>query len=233
MAFFGLTALGSQNCFSQADRRTRNLHIFDSHDFQKAWTSTIGPDEKVAKVSCIGAIMKALFRGPIPPSDQYEVIRLTLKFKLPEAYLIFRLVCKLILKASIEEINNIDAVLSQIEIALEQNESLFESPTVISFQLYMDIMHKLSKEAEEQEKAKLTGRDAVRSNGSSSSNHSSQNATRLDRMKEDTRTKQSTPLISSQEIGWEKQELRRPEAGREGSEITKFAAALIKNGVYY
>jgi hypothetical protein len=73
MAFFGLTALGSQNCFSQADRRTRNLHLFDGHDFQKAWTSTIGPDEKVADVSRIGDIMKALFRGPIPPSDQYEV----------------------------------------------------------------------------------------------------------------------------------------------------------------
>lgn len=74
MAFFGLTALGSQNCFSQADRRTRNLHIFDSNDFQKAWISSIGPDERTAEVSRIGEIMKALFRGPIPPSDQYEVI---------------------------------------------------------------------------------------------------------------------------------------------------------------
>lgn len=97
----------------------------------------------------------------------------------------------------------------------------------------MDMMHKLREEAEKQEKSKLTGRDVSQTNGSSSSNHSGQNATRLERMKEDTRTKQLTPLISSQEIGWEKQELRRPEAGREGSEITKFAAALIKNGVYY
>lgn len=74
MAFFGLTALGSQNCFSQADRRTRNLHIFESRDFRQAWTSSIGPDERTAEVSRIGEIMKALFRGPIPPSDQYEVI---------------------------------------------------------------------------------------------------------------------------------------------------------------
>ena len=107
--------------------------------------------------------------------------------------------------------------------------SNFESPTLISFELYMDMMQQLSKDAEEQEKSKLSGRDVTQTHEFSSSDHSSQNAT----MKEDTRTKQLTPLISSQEIGWDKQVLRRPEAGREGSEITKFAAALIKNGVYY
>ena len=97
----------------------------------------------------------------------------------------------------------------------------------------MDMMQQLRKEAEEYEKSKLAGQNISRTNEFLSSNHSSQNATRLEKMKEDTRTKQLTPLISSQEIGWEKQELRRPAAGREGSEITKFAAALIKNGVYY
>ena len=96
MAFFGLTALGSQNCFSQADRRTRNLHIFDSRDFKKAWTSTIGPDERTAEVSRVGEIMKALFRGPIPPSDQYEVINVEVQVTrdiliLAGAYLLSRL----------------------------------------------------------------------------------------------------------------------------------------------
>ena len=76
MAFFGLTALGSQNCFSQADCRTRNLHIFDIHDFQKAWITAIGPDDKVAEVSRIGDIMKSLFRGPVPPRDQYAVMNI-------------------------------------------------------------------------------------------------------------------------------------------------------------
>ena len=40
-------------------------------------------------------------------------------------------------------------------------------------------------------------------------------------------------MILFTEVGWEKQDLCRPIAGREGSEITKFAAELVKNGVYY
>ena len=35
------------------------------------------------------------------------------------------------------------------------------------------------------------------------------------------------------EVGWEDQKLSRPIAGRSDSEITKYAAELIKNGVYY
>lgn len=127
------------------------------------------------------------------------------------------------------EAYNFGAASTQIELALDKNVSHFESPSLISFELYMDMMQQLSKEAEEQEKSKLTGRDVAQTHEFSSSSHSGQNAT----MKEDTRTKQLTPLVSSQEIGWEKQVLSRPVAGREGSEITKFAAALIKNGVYY
>ena len=34
-------------------------------------------------------------------------------------------------------------------------------------------------------------------------------------------------------LGWEKQDLTPPVAGRAGSDITKFAAELVKNGIYY
>lgn len=44
--------------------------------------------------------------------------------------------------------------------------------------------------------------------------------------------KQLLPLTSSQEFGWAEQKLQQPTAYRQGSEITKFAAELIKNGVY-
>lgn len=74
MAFFGLTALGPQNCFSQADCNSRNLHVFDDEDFQKAWTKVVGPAAKFAEINQLGDIMRNLFRGPIPPSDQYQVI---------------------------------------------------------------------------------------------------------------------------------------------------------------
>ena len=46
-------------------------------------------------------------------------------------------------------------------------------------------------------------------------------------------TKQQHPLTENQQIGWEPQSPRPPVAGREGSEITKFAAELVKNGIYY
>lgn len=45
-------------------------------------------------------------------------------------------------------------------------------------------------------------------------------------------TKQIAPLTAVQEYGWQKQKLERPKFYREGSDLTKFAAELIKNGVY-
>ena len=73
MAFFGLTALGPQNCFSSAARQTRNLQIFDDVDFENAWNKIVGKSSKFAETDQLGEIMRALFHGPIPPSDQYEV----------------------------------------------------------------------------------------------------------------------------------------------------------------
>jgi hypothetical protein len=73
MAFFGLTALGPQNCFSQADLQARNFHIFDEEDFLKSWYKIAGPGAKFAGVNQLGDIMRVLFRGPIPPADQRQV----------------------------------------------------------------------------------------------------------------------------------------------------------------
>ena len=73
MAFFGLTALGPQNCFSSAARQTRNLQIFDIEDFKNAWVKVVGKSAKSTEIDQLGNIMRALFHGPIPPSDQYEV----------------------------------------------------------------------------------------------------------------------------------------------------------------
>lgn len=39
--------------------------------------------------------------------------------------------------------------------------------------------------------------------------------------------------ISKYQYGWAKQTLTKPVAGREGSDLTKFAAELVKNGVYW
>ena len=121
----------------------------------------------------------------------------------------------------------------QIELALDENMDDFESPKVISFPMYMNIMTKLRNEASEQERISDSRPGASQSCEFSSSNQYRESFTRHRRMKDDMNVKQLTPLTSSQEVGWEKQDLRRPVAGREGSEITKFAAELVKNGVYY
>lgn len=41
------------------------------------------------------------------------------------------------------------------------------------------------------------------------------------------------PSFFLAQYGWSKQDLKAPTAGRGGSDITKFAAELIKNGIYY
>lgn len=44
---------------------------------------------------------------------------------------------------------------------------------------------------------------------------------------------QRLPMTGNQELGWGKQEYKPPQAGKQASEITKFAAELVKNGIYY
>ena len=46
-------------------------------------------------------------------------------------------------------------------------------------------------------------------------------------------TKQNAPLTQSQVYGWEKGELVVPTTGRKQTSVTKFAAELIKSGVYF
>lgn len=49
----------------------------------------------------------------------------------------------------------------------------------------------------------------------------------------DAKQRQNAPLSAAQEVGWEDAECKPPVAGKQGSEITKFAAELVKNGIYY
>lgn len=70
MAFFGLTALGSQNSFSAASIRHRNLQIFEDSDFLLAWERVNGRSAKYCKTERIPEIFRALFRGDVPKTDQ-------------------------------------------------------------------------------------------------------------------------------------------------------------------
>jgi hypothetical protein len=66
----------------------------------------------------------------------------------------------------------------------------------------------------------------------SQSNHSYCNKVKA-HIQTDHKAKQEKHLTSSQEVGWETTEYKAPVAGKQGSEITKFAAELVKNGIYY
>eukprot|EP01031_Cornospumella_fuschlensis_P038489 gene38489-46783_t len=53
-------------------------------------------------------------------------------------------------------------------------------------------------------------------------------------MKQNFQNKLSAPLTATMEYGWEKPaELGPPVATKRGSDITKFQAELVKNGIYY
>lgn len=67
----------------------------------------------------------------------------------------------------------------------------------------------------------------------SQSNHTYRSKIKSHNIQTDFKLKQSYPLLSSQELGWEKTEYKSPVSGKKGSEITKFAAELVKNGIYY
>mmetsp|Transcript_21315 Transcript_21315/g.42882 ORF Transcript_21315/g.42882 Transcript_21315/m.42882 type:complete len:189 (+) Transcript_21315:80-646(+) len=107
----------------------------------------------------------------------------------------------------------------------------FETPDTVSRDSYMKIMLHLRSEAE-QESRQREGKPNPNCEFNSTSELNSalrKNAA----MKRELQTKLTTPLTATQEYGWEKQDLKGPTAGRGGSDITKFAAELIKNGIYY
>ena len=112
-----------------------------------------------------------------------------------------------------------------------EDTSSFETPETISFISYARIMITLRDEASRSERefdGKLKPTCEF-----NSSREFKDSMTRHHRMERDVQQKQIAPLTSTQEYGWDEQELQPPVAGRNGSEITKYAAELVKNGIYY
>ncbi|KAJ1437632.1 hypothetical protein B484DRAFT_477360 [Ochromonadaceae sp. CCMP2298] len=106
-----------------------------------------------------------------------------------------------------------------------------EVPDTISLDSFMKTMIGLRTEAEEDVK-RMEGKPKPTCEFNSSSELSKalkKNAA----MKKEVQTKLTAPLTATQEYGWQKQDLVPPVAGRGGSDITKFASELIKNGIYY
>lgn len=116
-------------------------------------------------------------------------------------------------------------------VAFEEESKYFETPNVLSFVTYIRVMQRLAKDAEREEA--LMNDTPLSVCEYNSSLAIQQDMLRNKRCNRNPQEKQIQPLTSAQEFGWAKQELVRPSAGKPGSDITKFAAELIKNGVYY
>jgi len=108
---------------------------------------------------------------------------------------------------------------------------LLDTPDVIDFELFLKVMKRLRVEAEQESKQL-----EIALKPTCEYNSTSEMALAMKKnaaMKKELQQKITAPLTTTHEYGWSKQDLRRPVAGRSGSEITKFQAELIKNGIYY
>lgn len=117
--------------------------------------------------------------------------------------------------------------------AFEDLRASSELPGKIAFPVYVTTMCRLAAEAEEEE---IVMNNAPLPTCEYTSSQKIQDDLLRNRtFKLDPNEKLQTTLTSSQQYGWHKQEelstLKR--AARTQSDITKFAAELIKNGVYY
>ena len=117
--------------------------------------------------------------------------------------------------------------------AFEALRTTSELPGKISFPVYIITMLRLAQEAEEEEN--ITENNPLPSCEYTSSQLIQDDMLRNRRCKQDPNQKLNATLTCSQEYGWHKQEelATLTRAARTQSDITKFAAELIKNGVYY
>lgn len=154
-------------------------------------------------------------------------------------------------KGAWERVNGKRSVSCPVELLPELFRALFRGPVpetdvgplndsfdhlvfgreTLSFDDFMKTMIKLRQEAEEQEH-QWEGKPKPECEYNSS--QSFQESLRKNAaIKRDLQTKLTMPLTATQEYGWEKQQPNPPQHGRSGSDITKFASELIKNGIYY
>jgi hypothetical protein len=116
--------------------------------------------------------------------------------------------------------------------AFEDEAQYFETPGIVSFVTYIRVVLRLAREAE-QDELQLNEKPLPICEYTSSL-AIQQDMLRNKRCQFNPPQKQVQPLTAAQEVGWTQPPvLLRPTAGKPGSDITKFAAELIKAGIYY
>lgn len=70
MSFFGLTALGPQNCFEYVARSSTHIFIFEDKDFELAWRKILRDSAVCQTDDEMNQIFRVLYKGPVPENDQ-------------------------------------------------------------------------------------------------------------------------------------------------------------------
>jgi hypothetical protein len=194
MAFFGLTALGSQNEFEAVAKHLTYLNVFEDKDFETVWKRTVG-DEKHCFVSKLPQMMRLLYRGKVPQNDE-----------------------KLIFDA-------FDS--------MEKGGGGDGAEETVSYYTFMSVMAGLREETEKAMEAIEKGYD-LKPTCEFNSTVTLHEYIRTNRkFEKNLKDKQQQPITAGQEYGWHEAELKVPTTGRKQTNITAFAAELIKAGVYY
>lgn len=81
MAFFGLTALGPQNCFAAGSKHITHLMIFNDKDYEDVWNKITGINNTYTLLNKIPDMLRLMYRGNIPHNDKCKIDEAFEKFQ--------------------------------------------------------------------------------------------------------------------------------------------------------
>lgn len=153
MAFFGITALGPQNCFANVEKNSRLIQIFEESDFLNSWDKILGKDINVCMMNQIESILRDLFHGPIPVNDRESIDRAFAKYS------------STILKSEyLKEMNNLkyeaENYIRNIQGKAKPSCEFFSSS---EYQQYINAIKPLKRTLQEKQTAPLTAMQEVSS----------------------------------------------------------------------
>lgn len=179
MAFFGLTALGSQNIFQNSSNLHQNFHIFTQEDYIDAWNATIGKNKLICRLNQLKNILEKLFHGPIPKND---VIFLNNNFHL------------LVLEEDSDHSNSSSSNLMTFE------ESINCTNYLLTYKNYLDFFLKLQNMAENNERNHVVRSNETTNHGFQSFEELQKSLRRNETDKFNKKEMQSKPLTLMQEV---------------------------------
>ncbi|DBA02656.1 TPA: hypothetical protein N0F65_010481 [Lagenidium giganteum] len=214
MAFFGLTNLGSQSPFDVA--KETPLHVFERADFQHAFMQSLHPgftpfSESEDEV----AAAKELLASATMTYDQLPSM-LRCLYKCPKG---------------------VDNVPQTVTSLVKRHFEPYEANNrVFSLPVFLEEMDRLKIVSEQQEiktAPSSYSKGSVRTREYVSNLEFRGALVKHHRMDRNPRDKQLLPVTDTQSIGWKQPEVFSERKPSKSCEETRYAAAMVKAGVYY